>query len=173
VAETLASFRFCGTIALMQSYPETTQSDADRNDGTHLWLVLWKAYHAVRTYAVGNIASLGVSLSDFAILEVLLNKGPAPVNEIGAKVLLTSGSITLAVDRLEAKGLVRREVQETDRRTRIVHLTDTGRELIEKAFGCHAAAMNRLSAVGSDLERAQLMEMLKRLGRLAEVLARG
>jgi len=61
--------------------------------------------------------------SDFAVLEALLHKGPLPVNEIGKKVLLTSGSITVAVDRLETKGLVERRAHGTDRQARMVHLT--------------------------------------------------
>mgnify|MGYP000579231237 CR=1 FL=1 len=46
------------------------------------------------------------SLSDFAVLEVLRQQGPQPVKSLGEKVMLTSGSITTAVQRLEKKGLV-------------------------------------------------------------------
>src|SRR6476659_9847529 len=85
-------------------------------EGIHLWLVLWKACSAVRDYAIRDITSLGLGLSDFAILEVLLHKGPTPVNDIGAKVLLTSGSMTTAIDRLEARNLVERRTDPEDRR---------------------------------------------------------
>ena len=156
----------------MQSYSKKIQPDPSRPDGTHLWLVLWKAYSSVRAYAVKNIATLGLSFSDFAILEVLLHRGPLPVNDIGEKVQLTSGSITLAVDRLEARKMVERRSHATDRRTRVVHLTDGGRVAIEKAFACHSAAMNRLESFGSEEERVQLIDMLKRLGWVASVLAK-
>src|ERR1700730_14653038 len=76
--------------------------------GVHVFLVLWKAASAVRSYAEEGISELERCGSDFAVLEALLHKGPLPVNEIGKKVLLTSGSITVAVDRLETKGLVER-----------------------------------------------------------------
>src|SRR6202165_119785 len=76
--------------------------------GVHVFLVLWKAARAVEAYAEKSILQLEMCGSDFAVLEALLHKGPLPVNEIGKKVLLTSGSITVAVDRLEAKGLVER-----------------------------------------------------------------
>src|SRR3954465_2277834 len=105
--------------------------------GIHLWLVLWKAYEAVRRHAVRHIRSLGLGFSDFAVLEVLLHKGPTPVNTIGQRVFLTSGSITAAVDRLEQKGLVERCGHPSDRRARVVHLTDAGRALIEPAFAEH------------------------------------
>jgi DNA-binding MarR family transcriptional regulator len=95
--------------------------------GVHVFLVLWKAAHAVETYAEKSVTDLEMCGSDFAVLEALLHKGPLPVNEIGKKVLLTSGSITVAVDRLEQKNLVERRAHGSDRRARIVHLTKKGR----------------------------------------------
>jgi len=73
--------------------------------GVHVFLVLWKAARAVESYAEKSITDLEMCGSDFAVLEALLHKGPLPVNEIGKKILLTSGSITVAVDRLEKRGL--------------------------------------------------------------------
>ena len=96
--------------------------------GIHLWLVLWKAYEAVRRHAERHIHSLGLGFSDFAVLEVLLHKGPTPVNTIGELVHLTSGSITAAIDRLEQKSLVERCTDPSDRRARVVHLTEAGPE---------------------------------------------
>src|SRR5689334_16450579 len=97
--------------------------------GVHLWLILMKAHESLRKHAERHIASLGIGFSDFAVLEVLLHKGPTPVNTIGVLVRLTSGSITSAVDRLEAKGFVERRNHPGDRRTRVVHLTESGRKL--------------------------------------------
>jgi MarR family 2-MHQ and catechol resistance regulon transcriptional repressor len=64
-----------------------------------VWLVLWKAARAVEQNAVNSVSRLDLGLSDFAVLEVLFHKGPQPVNVIGKRVLLTSGSITTAIDR--------------------------------------------------------------------------
>src|SRR6202011_5525835 len=94
--------------------------------GIHLWLIVWKAYEALRQHAERHIHSLGIGFTDFAILEALLHKGPLPVNQIGIKVGLTSGSITSAVDRLERKGLLSRSNHPDDRRTRVIHLTEAG-----------------------------------------------
>ena len=114
--------------------------------GVHVFLVLWKAARAVQSYAEKSVSGLGMGSSDFAVLEALLHKGPLPVNEIGRKVLLTSGSITAAVDRLETKGLVERRAHGTDRRARIVHLTKEGRKLIGHVYDVHAADMERLAS---------------------------
>src|SRR5437879_13490939 len=94
--------------------------------GVHVFLVLWKAARAAQAYAEKSISELEMCGSDFAVLEALLHKKPLPVNEIGKKVLLTSGSITVAVDRLETKGLVERRASGTDRRARLVPSTREG-----------------------------------------------
>lgn len=132
--------------------------------GVHVWLVMWKATSALEAHAVRNIESLGICHSDFAVLEALLHKGPLPVNTIGKKVLLTSGSITTAVDRLEKRGLVERKWDEEDRRVCLVHLTKTGHELIAKAFADHAVAMEQAVAGLNEKERATLVNLAKKLG---------
>lgn len=132
--------------------------------GVHVWLVLWKAAQAVESYAKGSIVNLELCGSDFAVLEALLHRGALPINEIGKKVLLTSGSITTAVDRLEKKGLVERRAAKDDRRAKIVHLTSDGRKLITRAFAEHAADMERLAGDLSRAERATLIRLLKKIG---------
>ena len=138
--------------------------ETDEQEGVHAWLVMWKAAHAVEAYAVKSIAGVEMCGSDFAVLEALLHKGPLPVNVIGRKVLLTSGSITTAVDRLEKKGLVERKSDAEDKRSRIVHLTREGRKLIKKAFADHAADMERLVSVLEPDERATMIRLLKKIG---------
>jgi MarR family transcriptional regulator, 2-MHQ and catechol-resistance regulon repressor len=130
--------------------------------GVRVWLILWKAAKTMETTALCSISRLGLGLSDFAILELLLHKGPQPVNVIGQKILLTSGSITTAVDRLEARKLVHRTSDPDDRRSRIVVLTAAGRRLITTAFARHAADMERAFEVLNERERAALIRLLKK-----------
>lgn len=133
--------------------------------GIHVFLVLWKAARAVEAYAENSISQLEMCGSDFAVLEALLHKGPLPVNEIGKKILLTSGSITVAVDRLEDKGLVERRAHGTDRRAKIVHLTKEGKKLITRAYADHAADLEQLvSASLTKKERDMLIRLLKQIG---------
>src|SRR5213592_4663689 len=132
--------------------------------GTHLWLVLMKAHRTLERLATRSIESSKVGLSDFAVMEMLLHKGPQPVNEIGRRVELTSGAITTAVDRLESLGLVTREAHPTDRRARIVRLRPKGGALARKSFAVHKAAMDLAAGSLSKHERAALIELLKRLG---------
>lgn len=145
-----------------------SNSGSEKTSGVHVWLVLWKASRAVQTHALRSIELLPVCGSDFAVLEALLHLGPLPVNTIGKKVLLTSGSITVAVDRLEQQNLVERRAHPTDRRTRVVHLTPAGRALIEPAFAKHQRDMELAVAGLSKSERSQLVDLLKKLGLSAE-----
>src|SRR4029079_1417707 len=110
--------------------PKGKSDSLSGGSGVHVWLVLWKAAQAVEAYAKKSIVDLEMCGSDFAVLEALLHRGALPVNEIGRKVLLTSGSITVAVDRLEEKHLVERRASPDDRRAKIVHITGEGGEVL-------------------------------------------
>jgi MarR family transcriptional regulator, 2-MHQ and catechol-resistance regulon repressor len=131
---------------------------------TRVWLVLWKAAHAIEQNAMRSVSALSLGHSDFAVLEVLLHKGPQPVNVIGKKVLLRSASITAAVDRLESRKLLQRRADPKDRRSRIVQLTKTGRDLIERAYQKHATDMEETMAVLRPAERVELIRLLKKVG---------
>lgn len=134
---------------------------------THVWLVLWKAARAIEQNATSSVAGLGLGLSDFAVLETLLHKGPQPVNVIGKRILLTSGSITSAIDRLESRKLVVRTPHPDDQRARLVQLTGTGKHLIECAFQQHAQDMEETIAVLTPDERLELTRLLKKVGLFA------
>src|SRR5882724_11869193 len=131
----------------------------------HAWLVMIKAMQAITRFAQADLAISGLGDSDFRVLEVLLHKGPLPVNVIGPKVNLTPGSISVAVDRLVAKGLVSRDESAEDRRVRIVALTPRGKGVITPIFREHVAAIERVFAGLSRDELQQLQRQLKCIGR--------
>jgi MarR family transcriptional regulator, 2-MHQ and catechol-resistance regulon repressor len=134
----------------------------------HTWLVLWKATRAVEARALQSIEDVGLCASDFGILETLLHKGPLPVNTLGRKLLLTTGSITTAVDRLANRGLVERKGDPGDRRVRLVALTPKGRQLIRPAFARHQDDLEKVVSVLTREERATLVALLRKLGKGAE-----
>ena len=136
----------------------------------HVWLVMMKAMRALVRYAAAGIEETGLGLTDFGVLEVLLHKGPLPVNTIGPIVDLTPGSISIAVDRLFAKGLVSRVESGEDRRVRIVALTPRGKDLIAPAFRKHAGQMRKLFSELSPEELLSLEVALKKIGKRAAAL---
>jgi MarR family 2-MHQ and catechol resistance regulon transcriptional repressor len=136
----------------------------------HVWLVMMKAMRALTRYAAAGIEETGLGDSDFRVLEVLLHKGPLPVNTIGPIVDLTPGSISIAVDRLFAKGLVSRVESTEDRRVRIVALTPRGKDLIVPAFRKHSGQMKRVFSELSPEELLGLEAALKKVGKRAAAL---
>ena len=145
--------------------------DVQRTD--HLWLVMMKAMRALTRYAAAGIEDAGLGLSDFAVLEVLLHKGPLPVNTIGPIVNLTPGSISIAVDRLVMKDLVSRVESGKDRRVRIVALTPRGKDLIVSAFRKHSGQMKKVFSQLSPAELGDLEAALKKVGKRAAALMEG
>ena len=139
-------------------------------DADHLWLVMIKAMRALTRYAAAGIEDTGLGDSDFRVLEVLLHKGPLPVNTIGPIVDLTPGSISIAVDRLFEKPLVSRVESTEDRRVRIVALTPRGKDLIIPAFRKHAGQMRRVFSELSTEELHGLEAALKKIGKRAAAL---
>ena len=138
--------------------------------GDHVWLILMKAYGAIEAVAAKSIADSNLCASDFQILEILLHKGALPVNTIGRKIMLTSGSISTAVDRLEKRKLVRRDPSVDDARVIYVSLTGTGHALIQRIFSRHTRRMEDVFGPLSDEERLLLEELLKKVGKHAESL---
>src|ERR1700681_2659609 len=100
-------------------------------EAPHLWIVLSRCHRAVSQIAERSVAEAGLGLSDFAALEALLHKGPLTITAMQAKVLLATGSMTAAVDRLERKGLVTRKATPSDRRARVLELTAEGKRVVE------------------------------------------
>jgi MarR family 2-MHQ and catechol resistance regulon transcriptional repressor len=147
--------------------------DKSSRDPVHCWLILVKAFHTAAKYLYTGLQETGIDDTDFRILEALLNKGPLPVNTIGPKVYLTPGSISVAVDRLLDRGLVRRVESPEDRRVRIVSLTAKGKDLIAPIFRKHAAEIRKVFADASPKELRALATTLKKIGKRAQSLGSG
>src|ERR1700723_742472 len=139
-------------------------------EALHAWLIMLKAWQSIARFVRPTMVKEGLGESDFRVLEVLLHKGPMPVNALGPKVDLNPGSVSVAVDRLYKKGLVARVESESDRRVRTVSLTEKGRRVFIPIFRQHAALIKRAFQDVSPEEQRQMEEVLKRIGRRAEEL---
>jgi MarR family transcriptional regulator, 2-MHQ and catechol-resistance regulon repressor len=129
-----------------------------------LWWVIAKSHHAIRLLAEQSITNAGLCLTDFAALEALLHKGPLTISQIQEKVMLASGSMTAAIDRLEQRELVVRKATSSDRRARIVELTPEGKRVAKAYFEKHAKDLEDLMSVLSVKEKQQVHASLKKLG---------
>jgi MarR family 2-MHQ and catechol resistance regulon transcriptional repressor len=145
------------------------KGEKEKVSAPRLWLVMARAYGSMVSYIEGSMTAQGLGISDFMVLEVLLHKGPLTISAIGEKVLLASASMTSAIDRLEKRRLVTRRSCNSDRRIRLVELTDSGRVLIQEIYARHEKDLEVVTAGLCDEERRVLYEGLKKIGLAAKV----
>ena len=136
--------------------------------GAYLRLILGKANRAIEEIDRTSIGHTGLNVTDFMILEALLHKGPLPINTIGKKILLTSGSMTAAANRLIERKLVERVPDPGDGRRYYLHLTRMGRKLISSAYRSHSRLLDELFGCFDEDERRLFVRLLKKLGYHAE-----
>ncbi|MEH7107084.1 MULTISPECIES: MarR family winged helix-turn-helix transcriptional regulator [Bacillaceae] len=129
-----------------------------------LFIVLSRAFKAINEHVNKVIQANGLNPTEFAVLELLYHKGDQPLQQIGAKILLASGSITYVVDKLEQKGLLKRIACPNDRRVIYAQISDEGKELIMEIFPDHAKQIDKLMSSLNDEEKSQAIDLLKKLG---------
>ena len=161
------------SIAARTPPPAPAAHGASEERALKLWVVLARAYAAISRRTAADIARHDLTITEFGIMEALHHKGPLLLGEIQKKILVTSGGITYLVDRLEEKGLVRREDCPTDRRARYAVLTPAGARLITRIFPGHAAAITEALAGLTAREQGEATALLRRLGRSAAGLNDG
>ncbi|HEX5580500.1 MAG TPA: MarR family transcriptional regulator [Gemmatimonadaceae bacterium] len=132
-----------------------------------LWLVLAKAYDAVRAHAFADIERHGLTPGEFGVLDSLYHKGPMLLGELQHRVLVTSGGISYLTDRLERRGLVERRDYAADRRTKEVALTPEGEALMRRVFPEHTAAIERALAGVDPAVKEAAASLLRTVGRAA------
>lgn len=139
-------------------------SSNEINQSLKLFIVLSRAYRAVNENVNKLIQTYGVNPTEFAVLELLYHKGDQPLQQIGEKILLASGSITYVVDKLEQKGLLIRVACPNDRRVTYAQISDEGKRFIEKVFPNHEQKIHEIMTNLSCDEKTTMIQLLKKLG---------
>ena len=134
------------------------------NQSLKLFIVLSRAFKAVNEHVNKSIQSNGLNPTEFAVLELLYHKGDQPLQQIGGKILIASGSITYVVDKLEQKGLLKRVACPNDRRVTYAQISDEGRKFIEEIFPEHEQRISALMEALTEEEKTTAIELLKKLG---------
>jgi MarR family transcriptional regulator, 2-MHQ and catechol-resistance regulon repressor len=129
-----------------------------------LFIVLSRAYKAINEHVNKIIQAKGLNPTEFAVLELLYHKGDQPMQQIGGKILLASGSITYVVDKLEQKGMLKRIACPKDRRVTYAQITEDGKSFIQDVFPEHAQQIDKLMSSLSESEKLEAIELLKKLG---------
>lgn len=105
-----------------------------------------------------------LTVSQFGVLEAVYHLGPLVQSELAAKILKSSGNLTLVIDNLERRGLVRRERDANDRRYVHVHLTEQGAALVRAILPQHVAGIVAALEVLSPAEQEQLAHLCRVVG---------
>ncbi|WP_409291972.1 MarR family winged helix-turn-helix transcriptional regulator [Peribacillus sp. SCS-37] len=132
-----------------------------------LFIVLSRAYRAINDHVNKHIAAQGLNPTEFAVLELLYHKGDQPLQQIGGKILLASGSITYVVDKLEQKDFLVRVACKKDRRVTYAQITEKGKSFIESVFPEHEEGIDELVSVLDPSEKQAAIDILKKLGKHA------
>jgi len=128
------------------------------------YVKLMRATESMTARVHRQLSTFGLTFSQFGVLEALYHLGPMSQSEIGQKILRSSGNMTMVIDNLEKRKLVRRERNRADRRFYIIHLTDEGKKLISSIFPSHAAEIARELDVLTPSEQQTLGRLCKKLG---------
>ncbi|KKK34340.1 hypothetical protein WQ57_23240 [Mesobacillus campisalis] len=111
------------------------------------YVVFMKAAKSVQERSKRDIESYGINPTEFMVLEVLYHKGKQTIQQKGQKILMTSGSMTYVIDKLEKKGLIKRESCPDDRRATHVVITDKGISFMDEIFPKHENVIEQIFGV--------------------------
>ncbi len=132
------------------------------------FLVLMQTSKAIQERLRLEIAKSNVSLTEFSVLEVLYHKGKQTIQQIGSSILISSGSMTYVIDKLEQKGLLKRNACPEDRRVIHVTLTDNGLDLIKKIMPRHQEQVDYMFGALNNDDSQAMVRYLKKVNERAE-----
>jgi MarR family 2-MHQ and catechol resistance regulon transcriptional repressor len=129
-----------------------------------LFTVLARTHNTLMELDRRDIRRFGLNQTEFAVLELLYHKGAHPLQQIGEKILITSGSITYVINKLEKKELLKRNPYEEDRRVIYATLTERGQTLMEEIFPQHAETLTKAFQGLTPGEKQVAIELIKKVG---------
>ncbi len=136
----------------------------DIKQSLKLFIVLSRAHKALSEQTNQFFQESGVNPTEFAVLELLYHKGSQPLQKIGGKILLASGSITYVIDKLEKREFIKRVNCPSDRRITYAEITDKGKEFMAEVFPAHEQKIHELTSALTPDEKDQAIELMKKLG---------
>ena len=128
------------------------------------YVKLARAANASLAYARVGLEDAGLTLSQFAVLEALYHVGPLNLGDLARRILTSGGNLTLVVDNLEKRGLVKRSTQGNDKRYILATITPAGRKLIARIFPGHAKRITEVMSRLTASQQQMLGKLCRKLG---------
>lgn len=132
------------------------------------YLVLMKTTKAIQEQIRQEMINNKLNITEFSVLEVLYLQGKQTIQQIGSSILISSGSMTYVIDKLEQKGLLNRNACPDDRRVIHVLLTEDGIRLMQKIMPNHRDLVNYMFGSLSDNESETMVKLLKKVSKRVE-----
>jgi len=104
---------------------------------------LVSTYQAFEHYSAPDVKALGLTMTQFDVIATLGNQLPMTCKELGEKTLVTKGTLTGVLERLQTKGILERKINPEDARSQMIGLTEKGQKLFEKVFPEHLKHLDR------------------------------
>ena len=133
------------------------------NINLKLVIAMARTYNDLFFQIEKNVQEFGLNISEFGVLEMLYHKGDQPVQKVAEKILVTSGTITYVINKLEKKELVVRRKCDKDKRVYYVSLTEKGNDFIANIFPKHRDLIDNLFKDLNEEDKKQLLESLIQL----------
>ncbi|MEH7300059.1 MarR family winged helix-turn-helix transcriptional regulator [Neobacillus drentensis] len=127
------------------------------------FLVLMQTSKEIQERMKLEMTKYNLSITEFSVLEVLYNKGKQTIQQIGHRILISSGSMTYVIDRLEQKGMLNRSACPNDRRAIHVALTAHGNSLMEEIMPKHQGLVDHMFGSLDSHESELLVKLLKKV----------
>jgi MarR family 2-MHQ and catechol resistance regulon transcriptional repressor len=145
--------------------PRRFKGTPEQDQALSAYVKLERAASAAFAYARVGLEEEGLTLSQFAVLEALYHVGPQCLGDLARRILTSSGNLTLVVDNLQKRGLVKRGQQGKDKRFVVASITPSGARLIERIFPDHARRITEIMGRLKPHEQAQLGDLCRKLGK--------
>lgn len=136
----------------------------ETNQNLKALIALARGFMSVRRRETQTIRAGGLTVAQFAVIEVLYHKGALPVSAITEKALITSGNLTMVIQNLRKMGLVEKLDNPQDKRSYLLEITDKGKKLFEEIFPPHLDNINEIFSVLDEDEKKELIKIMKKLG---------
>jgi MarR family 2-MHQ and catechol resistance regulon transcriptional repressor len=128
-----------------------------------LILAIGRSFKYVDDYVRPRTLKLGLTMTEFSVLNVLYHAGPTPLGELSHRILLTGASTTYTVKKLEQRGLLSRRPLDGDQRVILGSITDTGRKLLDRIAPSHARDLAHAMRGISTEEKRTIVALLRKM----------
>lgn len=132
-------------------------------DLKHLSKIIVEFYERLSSWEDSVVRDSGLTTAQAHTIEIVGHAGPIKMKDLAQKIGVTTGTLTVAVDRLEEKQLLVRKACETDRRAFLIELTPSGQVYFQQHHNVHLQMTRKIVADLTDEEQETFGTLLEKM----------